>query len=268
MRTVLFVIPAMFLAAQTGGGGERHLIRLASEFRKAGDSILIVAYKKGWFYPHHEQLQLDQHTWDMMVRPNPPIRVLGTGIFIFFTALYLLRHLFTPSIVILNSVYAYVMVIGCIARLMGKRTIAYTLIGDLNSLQNRTGILRDIHRQLIRQQNYVIPLSEEMNQVLEDETIPARNRLLIPNGIDTTAYKPVKNLEEQNQIRQKLNLPIDDRILVNVARFAPVKCDHLLLDAFALLQEQHHDLTLLLIGDGPCRAELKRRWNVSRSAPK
>jgi glycosyltransferase involved in cell wall biosynthesis len=72
------------------------------------------------------------------------------------------------------------------------------------------------------------------------------------NGID------IKEREnDENNLRDKLNIPEDGFVFICVARFHPVKNHKKLIEGFRALSNKSKDVYLLLIGDGPLETELK-----------
>src|SRR5439155_11719618 len=64
--------------------------------------------------------------------------------------------------------------------------------------------------------------------------------------------------------REDLGLGLNDLVLINVGTLEPRKNQIGLLDLFATLAAEHRDMRLLLVGDGPQRAELERKIKAMR----
>ncbi|MEO7275689.1 MAG: glycosyltransferase [Vicinamibacterales bacterium] len=79
---------------------------------------------------------------------------------------------------------------------------------------------------------------------------------VIENGVDPDRYDP-----EPDRAAAKARIGLDPtrRFVANVARFHPVKDQATLLDAFASVAARLPDVDLLLVGDGPLRADLERQ---------
>lgn len=71
---------------------------------------------------------------------------------------------------------------------------------------------------------------------------------IIPNGVDTNKFTPVKTDAEKNEIRTQLKLPGDATLVVLVGAVHPRKGTHLLIEAWSKLVDQYQDLHLVLIG--------------------
>lgn len=70
--------------------------------------------------------------------------------------------------------------------------------------------------------------------------------VLIPRGVDVSYFQPIsiKKTEEILPI-----FPLNQRLLISVANFVPVKGIEILINAFYNLKDKHKDWSLLLVGD-------------------
>jgi len=81
-----------------------------------------------------------------------------------------------------------------------------------------------------------------------------RDRIaVIENGIDLPRYGPPP---DRDALKRRLGLDPARRYVSIVARFHPVKDHRMLLEAFQRVVPGRPDVDLLLVGDGPLRAEL------------
>lgn len=78
---------------------------------------------------------------------------------------------------------------------------------------------------------------------------------VIENGVDVSRYRQVR---DHRALKTRLGLGTNRRHIVTVARFHPVKDHRTLLQAFSRVADVIHDVDLLLVGDGPLRAELEQ----------
>jgi len=82
---------------------------------------------------------------------------------------------------------------------------------------------------------------------------------LIPNGVDIGKFKPVGSLEEKIFIRQKLNLPRQDKIIFTSSRLVKKNNLAVLIQAVKLLISQYKlPITLVVAGGGRLETALKR----------
>lgn len=77
---------------------------------------------------------------------------------------------------------------------------------------------------------------------------------VIYNGVDPTVFRPAA---DRPALRRELGLLPDRKYVVTVARFHPIKDHRTLLTAFARVARHLPEVDLLLVGDGPLRAELE-----------
>lgn len=79
----------------------------------------------------------------------------------------------------------------------------------------------------------------------------------IYNGVDSDIFKPAPRQEA----RRELGLPMlsNERLVLFVGNFLPVKGIDLLLEAFAIVHRSDGNLTLALIGSGPLEQSLRER---------
>ena len=90
--------------------------------------------------------------------------------------------------------------------------------------------------------------------------VPGRKIIHIPNGVDTEKFHPLEvNADApgaRSELRGRLGLPVDGLLVGAVGRLDPVKDFPTLLRGFAQLSCQFPQARLVIVGDGPIRAEL------------
>jgi glycosyltransferase involved in cell wall biosynthesis len=80
---------------------------------------------------------------------------------------------------------------------------------------------------------------------------------LIKNGIDATAF--AFDPAARGRVRALYNIPPESRLILSLSRLHVQKGVSETLEAFALAREAAPDLRLLIAGEGPHEADLKRR---------
>jgi phosphatidyl-myo-inositol dimannoside synthase len=85
-------------------------------------------------------------------------------------------------------------------------------------------------------------------------TLPS---VLVPPGVDTERFVPLTE-DQRAEARQKLDLPVDGRLVVSVSRLVPRKGMDVLIRAAALLAPTRPDLTVAIAGSGRDRGRLDR----------
>ena len=82
----------------------------------------------------------------------------------------------------------------------------------------------------------------------------ATNIQLVHNGIDTTTFKK----KEDTNCRQKLGISNDAMVITFVGRLIYAKGVQDLISAFSRIKDTAPEIKLLIVGDGPYRAELEK----------
>jgi len=97
----------------------------------------------------------------------------------------------------------------------------------------------------------MVSVSDEVDRLVGAAGVPARKRAVVRNGVDPEGPPAPR----APRARREETGPV----VGTVARLAPEKDQHRLLEAFALLRREHPGARLVLAGDGPLRAELEAR---------
>ena len=142
----------------------------------------------------------------------------------------------------------------CAARGAGVERVVFTAHGLLDHTPRHHWWMM---RLAARRTDYVVGVSDELTRVLIDDGGSPRSRTLtIPNGVDTAAFRPGP---ASQSVRGPLGIDPGTPVIGIVARLAPVKNHAVLIDAFAIVHGRRPDAVLVLVGDGPLRAELEAR---------
>lgn len=104
----------------------------------------------------------------------------------------------------------------------------------------------------LRRCHHIVIPSESMRDILVNEYGLVGPYTIIPTGIELEPYQAA----DGNHIRQELGWG-EDRVMISIGRLAKEKNLELLLRATALSLEDHPNLRLVLLGDGPDREELE-----------
>ena len=111
-------------------------------------------------------------------------------------------------------------------------------------------------RRSARWTDTVVCVSQDEQRLAGDHAIDAHT-LVLPNGIDLTTWPPAA-ASERAEARVELDLP-EGPLAVCVGRLSRQKGQHDLLDAWPEVRRAVPEATLVLVGDGPDRAELEAR---------
>ena len=118
------------------------------------------------------------------------------------------------------------------------KTPANPLPGKIQAL--KTG-------RVLSQYSHIIAPSRALKNIIL-KTSPKANIHIIPNGVDTGKFSPVKNRHEKRALRKQLHVPPEATLVTLVGAIHPRKGTHLLVEAWSNLTAQFQNLHLMLIG--------------------
>lgn len=93
--------------------------------------------------------------------------------------------------------------------------------------------------------------------MVESGAAPARRVIVMPNGIDTTRFRPDDAVRER--ARRDLGLGSQDILVLNVGRLVSEKDQATLIEAFRLVARAVPNARLVIAGEGPLRPALQDR---------
>jgi len=103
--------------------------------------------------------------------------------------------------------------------------------------------------------NHIITVSNSNKEILlEKLNIPKDKISVIPNGFDPKLFHPM----DQTLARKKLGLPLDKKIILNVASLVPIKGHEYLIQAMKKVVRQRKDVLLVIVGEGQLRGKLQQ----------
>ena len=150
------------------------------------------------------------------------------------------------------------------ARLAGQRTVVATehSLGEHvieGRPTDRAGV-RALYLAAERLGRVTVAVSPTVVELLVRWGVPRRRIVMIPNGVDLAAFR--FDAAARRDLRARLGVAPDTRVLGTVGRLAPTKRVDLLLEA----ARQLPGVVLLVVGDGPARPELEslaRRYGIA-----
>ena len=148
---------------------------------------------------------------------------------------------------------------AAVARLSGFRRVIHTEDGFLPEESSRQKFKRLLVRRLVfRMPARVVVPSRTLWRIATDIWwLSPRRVCFLPNGIDTLRFSP-PSPETIQSVRRRLGFGPDEIIIGAVGHLRQEKNQLRLLSAFATLVA-HQPARLLIVGDGPLRADLVRR---------
>lgn len=152
----------------------------------------------------------------------------------------------------------YVYPDGHAATLIGERLnvpVVITARGTDINLFSRMPLIRPKIVKALNRAAGIIAVSEALKQRMIELGISAEKIGVIRNGVDRNVFYP----RDRRDIRQKLKLNPEDRILLSVGALVSLKGFDRLIEAMALLNGagQGSRLKLFIIGEGPERRALE-----------
>ena len=232
------------------GGAERQAQLLSRKLIEKGHEVHVVT---GWWNlktPHKEiidgiKIYRNFTFWGMFEIKG--IRVLGSLIYMFTLALYLVTHQREYDIIhIHQALYpAFVSIV------IGKRLLKKPMIVKTAS-SGMTSDIRQLRgypfgnfqlRHLINQMEVLVANSKAGGKEFNDVGFPQSRIEYIPNGV----ILPQDRKATYGQMKQ----------VVTTSRLSKEKGMDVLLKAWAQVMRQEKGLTLIILGNGPLERELK-----------
>lgn len=126
-------------------------------------------------------------------------------------------------------------------------------------LMEATGIKRKL-LNLIEKITYafatkIYPNSQGQYEFVKRERFTTAEKLKVigqgsSNGIDISLFNPMLfSARDKESLREKLNIPLNERVLIFLGRIVADKGIHELIDSFASLSKKFDDITLIIGGD-------------------
>ncbi len=164
------------------------------------------------------------------------------------------RHVGRVDVVLGSWAYPHGMTAVALAGLLGLPSVIKVHGTDINVLANMRLLKAQMRWYLPRADRVVVvsrPLGEKVAALGVD---PARIDL-VRNGVDAQLFHP----RDRAACRAKLARSANSRILLYVGWLLDTKGVFDLMDAFARVAAKDPEAELVMIGDGPARAQLERR---------
>jgi len=150
----------------------------------------------------------------------------------------------------------YVYPDGYAAALLAERLnipVVITARGTDINLFSRMPLIRPLIRRALTRADGVIAVSEALKRRMVELGVEADKIAVIRNGVDREVFYPRDRIE----MRRKLRLDSESRIIVTAGALVPLKGIDRLIDAMKLMRGAN--AKLYVIGEGPQRAALESR---------
>jgi glycosyltransferase involved in cell wall biosynthesis len=253
-------LPAVCIFTETYypvvGGGETQAQALAEHLDANGFNVNVITRHS------HASLKKREKSGTVTIHRLPPI---GSGHYkkwgLLLTSL--------PTLIKLRRSYDLVFVSGfrvlgipavLVSRLLGKACVLKAdSLGEMSGDFFAAGLARFglrpsslFFRSFLALRNWILKKACGVNR---------KKIHLIPNGVDTCRFHPV-NPCGKSELRRKLGLSLEEKIVLYTGRLVSYKGLPLLLRVWREIQTRHRDLRLLLLGSGGldlhnCESELR-----------
>ncbi|MGA7749677.1 MAG: glycosyltransferase family 1 protein [Gallionella sp.] len=235
---------AMTISRMVEGLRQRHVVELIRPRQNAQDSAkheltLQEVLVRGFPIPHYPGLKLGlpakQRLIKLWTEQRPDVVHLVTEGPLGSSALAAARKLGIPvSSDFHTNFHSY-------SRHYGFGWLQKTVAGYLRNLHNRTDTT-------------LVPTQELRDTLAQDGY---QNLQVVARGVDTTLFHPDKRSEK---LRLQWGAVADDELaVIYVGRISAEKNMPLVLRTFKAMQAINPKLKLVLVGDGPVRAEMQRQ---------
>lgn len=109
---------------------------------------------------------------------------------------------------------------------------------------------------------YVVQTHVARAEIAAKLHIPTSRFAIIPNMFDTQSVLP-RSSQTNAWLRKEFAIPRNARVIVCVSNLRRLKGHEVLIEAFDTVAAQHHDVHLLIVGDGERRLALEEQVRLS-----
>ncbi|WP_427310839.1 glycosyltransferase [Cupriavidus sp. H39] len=235
--------PLRILVITTGlklGGAEQQIAALARAFLALGNEVAILSLTQG----QEIDLPAKIHVTELAMRKTP------------LSILAALRHArglvqqWRPDVIHAHMVHA-----NLFARVLARTGRMPPVICSAHSAREG-GRLRALAYRITDRWCAMTTHVSNAGRVamVASGAVPEGRVIVMPNGIDTSRFRPDPASREQT--RRDLGLGPDDRLVLNVGRLVPEKDQAMLIEAFSVVSHGMPRARLMIAGDGPLRDTL------------
>ena len=237
--------PLRILLLTTGlklGGAEQQVAALARQFTALGQAVAVVSLTTGC----EVALPGTATVVELGMRKTPMSMARA------LVQVHSFVHQWQPDVIHAHMVHA-----NLLARVLACLTRTPPLVCTAHSVREGGRLRMLAYRFTDRWTQLTTHVSPQGRlAMIAAGAVPATRIASVPNGTDTSRYRPDPMLRQTG--RAELDLRNDMRLIINVGRLVKEKAQDVLIDAFAQL-DADPDVRLLIVGDGPQRAALEQR---------
>jgi teichuronic acid biosynthesis glycosyltransferase TuaC len=169
---------------------------------------------------------------------------------------YIKKHRIEVDIIHAHFLYPQ----GDIAIKLGKKMnipVTITAHGhDIYDMPFRDDKWNKKIKWILDNSDHIITVSKINERILiEKLNIAGEKITIVPNGYDSLKFKPIP----KKDAREKLNLPEDKKIILNVANLYSIKGQNLLIESIKNVLKERQDIFCAIIGGGNLRKKLEQQ---------
>jgi teichuronic acid biosynthesis glycosyltransferase TuaC len=140
------------------------------------------------------------------------------------------------------------------AKLLGKKVVLH-VHGNESVCFFESSLRKLLVKAYLSKADHIIAVSSDLKEkIIRFYNVRKEAVSVVPNGIDVNLFKPLPKAE----MRNRLNLNANEKILVSISRLSPEKRVDVLIEAFSLLKKMTSDpIKLYIIGRGPERQNIE-----------
>ncbi|RQO62350.1 hypothetical protein DBR47_03635 [Paucibacter sp. KBW04] len=241
-ETVLFLLSSL-----THGGAERHTITLINSVSK--DRPVVVAYLRN-AAPLIDSI--DQSRLKELVCLN------ASGMLDLAAAMKLAQLFKKHDVRVVVYTNLYPLLYGGAARLFGWKRVKEIEVFHSTLLRSKRESLQMVlYKLLLRGVDRMVYVCENQKKHWLSEGLNHPRSAVIHNGIDLGKFVPIESSESVLTARAKFGFEANDLVIGILAVMRPEKAHGLLLRAVASCAERGANWKVLMIGDGPERANIQ-----------
>lgn len=245
MKRLLYIA----ISSQTGGV-PKHILHGLQYAREHGYQVSVAVPDDGDYYPWFEEWAEDM----VKINLNP---------YSFRSLLKLKKYVKEHQIALVHShgkgagMYARPLKVLC----PGIKVV-HTFHGIY--VEKYRPLVKLFYKSIERSLKYLsdaeisVSKSEEMEAKKLKFVLPERS-YVIPNGVDMKRFPEDPDGKHRHEVRETMGWSDETYVIGCVARLEKMKGHQFLLDAYGKFQKDYPDSRLVLVGDGPDRAEIEQQ---------
>lgn len=233
---------ALTIPSLAGGGAERVLAMLANHWADAGCDVTLITLDAAHADRHKLDPRIARVGLDLVRHSRGPWHGLANNVRRLRALRRALRSCGPDAIV------SFLDQMNVLTLLAARGLAAPVIIAErTNPQQHQLGRIWSLLRRAVYPRCSALVVQTRRAQEQMRAVVPNRPIWVIPNGVATPAGSGPMESERR------------EPAIVGMGRLSPEKGFDLLIEAFARVAPRHPDWTLVVLGEGPQRAELEQR---------